>query len=196
MQDILYSTKQPQRPFSKNPFLSCSQERLIKIPGLLFVTITCKKKQNPYVIQLILPNTLLSALALSFCTANPVWLINSRKSFSIESILICNYMFLNRIKTFFSNGFCWAGSSNARQKHIFPNRIIKLQLENYNSFPNYAKTYTMSEVLGRQTPTAVALEYTVLSIYYHIHTVGITIFYRKQTVNKLGQFTIFIVVGR
>ena len=26
-----------------------------------------------------------------------------------------------------------------------------------------AKTYTMSEILGRQTPTAVALEYTVLS---------------------------------
>ena len=26
-----------------------------------------------------------------------------------------------------------------------------------------AKTYTMSEILGRQTPTSVALEYTVLS---------------------------------
>ncbi len=26
-----------------------------------------------------------------------------------------------------------------------------------------AKTYTMFEILGRQTPTAVALEYTVLS---------------------------------
>jgi hypothetical protein len=26
-----------------------------------------------------------------------------------------------------------------------------------------AKTYTMSKILGRQTPTAVALEYTVLS---------------------------------
>ena len=26
-----------------------------------------------------------------------------------------------------------------------------------------AKTYTMSEILGRQTPTAVAKEYTVLS---------------------------------
>ena len=26
-----------------------------------------------------------------------------------------------------------------------------------------AKSYTMSEILGRQTPTAVALEYTVLS---------------------------------
>ena len=26
-----------------------------------------------------------------------------------------------------------------------------------------AKTYTMSEILGRQTPTAVAMEYTVLS---------------------------------
>jgi hypothetical protein len=70
-------------------------------------------------------------------TANPVWFINSRKSFSIESIPICNYMFLNRIITFCSNGFCWAGSSNALQKHIFPNRIIKVQLEYYNSFPNY-----------------------------------------------------------
>ncbi len=70
-------------------------------------------------------------------TANPVWFINSPKTFSIESIPICNYMFLNRIKTFCSNGFCWAGSSNALQKHIFPNRIIKVQLENYNSFPNY-----------------------------------------------------------
>jgi hypothetical protein len=124
--------------------------------------------------------------------------------------------------TFHSDGFCWAGSSNARQKHIFPNWIIKVQSENYNSFPNYklfpglknllkekehnfkilnlywkkncqhmvitvyikgremhhwsqfsqpeyviifqiAKTYTMSEILGRQTPTAVAMEYTVLS---------------------------------
>ncbi len=26
-----------------------------------------------------------------------------------------------------------------------------------------SKTYTMSEILGRQTPTAVALKYTVLS---------------------------------
>ena len=26
-----------------------------------------------------------------------------------------------------------------------------------------AKTYTMSEILGRQTPTSVAMEYTVLS---------------------------------
>jgi hypothetical protein len=39
--------------------------------------------------------------------------------------------------TFHSDGSCWAGSSNARQKHIFPNRIIKVQSENYNSFPNY-----------------------------------------------------------
>jgi hypothetical protein len=39
--------------------------------------------------------------------------------------------------TFHSDGFCWAGSSNARQKHIFPKGIIKLKLENYNSFPNY-----------------------------------------------------------
>jgi hypothetical protein len=70
-------------------------------------------------------------------TANPVWFIYSRKSFSIESIPICNYMFLNRIMTFHSNSFCWAGSSNVRQKHIFPNGIIKVQLENYNSFRNY-----------------------------------------------------------
>ncbi len=34
------------------------------------------------------------------CTANPVWFINSRKSFSIESIPICNFMFLNRIMNF------------------------------------------------------------------------------------------------
>jgi len=39
--------------------------------------------------------------------------------------------------TFHSDGFCWAGSSNARQKHKFPNGIIKLKLQNYNSFPNY-----------------------------------------------------------
>ncbi len=39
--------------------------------------------------------------------------------------------------TFRSDGFCWAGSSNARQKLIFPKGIIKLKLENYNSFPNY-----------------------------------------------------------
>jgi hypothetical protein len=32
-----------------------------------------------------------------------------------------------------------------------------------------AKSYTMSEILGRQTPTAVALEYTVLSPQFHIH---------------------------
>jgi hypothetical protein len=123
--------------------------------------------------------------------------------------------------TFHSDDFCWDGSSNARQKHIFPNRIIKVQSENYNSFLNYkpfpglknllkekehnfrfktllekncqhmvitvyikgremhhwsqcsqpkyviifqiAKTYTMSEILGRQTPTALAMENTVLS---------------------------------
>ena len=28
-----------------------------------------------------------------------------------------------------------------------------------------AKTYTMSEILGRQTPTAVAMEYTALSLH-------------------------------
>jgi hypothetical protein len=39
--------------------------------------------------------------------------------------------------TFSSNGFCWAGSINARQKHKFPNGIIKLKLENYNSFLKY-----------------------------------------------------------
>ncbi len=39
--------------------------------------------------------------------------------------------------TFHSDGFCWAESSNAQQKHIFPNGIIKVQLENYNSFHNY-----------------------------------------------------------
>ncbi len=39
--------------------------------------------------------------------------------------------------TFSSNGFCWAGSINARQKHKFPNGIRKLKLENYNSFLKY-----------------------------------------------------------
>jgi hypothetical protein len=46
-------------------------------------------------------------------------------------------MFLSRNMTFRRDGICWAGSSNAWQKHIFPNGVIKLQLENYNSFPNY-----------------------------------------------------------
>jgi hypothetical protein len=79
----------------------------------------------------------LRCITLSPHTANPVWFIYSRKSFSIESIPICNYMFLNRIMTFHRDSFSWAGSSNVRQKHIFPNRIIKVQLENYNSFLNY-----------------------------------------------------------
>ncbi len=70
-------------------------------------------------------------------TANPVWFINSRKSFSIGSIPISNYMFPNRIINFRSKGVCLAGSSNARQKHKFPNGIIKLQFENYDSFLNY-----------------------------------------------------------
>jgi hypothetical protein len=39
--------------------------------------------------------------------------------------------------TFRSDGFGWAGPSIAQEKHIFPNGIIKVQLENYNSFPNY-----------------------------------------------------------
>jgi hypothetical protein len=72
------------------------------------------------------------------CTLQtPVWFINSCKSFSIGCIPISNYLFLNRIINFRSKGFCLAGSSNARQKHKFPNGIIKLQFENYDSFLNY-----------------------------------------------------------
>ncbi len=61
------------------------------------------------------------------------------------------------------------------------------------------KTYTMSEILGRQTPTAVALEYTVLSPHPHLQ---ISQYNRKklsinfQKIGQLGQFTIFILVGR
>ncbi len=41
-----------------------------------------------------------SQQAWSDHTANTVWFINSGKSFSIESIPICNFMFLNRIMNF------------------------------------------------------------------------------------------------
>jgi hypothetical protein len=46
-------------------------------------------------------------------------------------------MFPKRIINFRSKGFCLPGSSNAQQKHKFPNGIIKLQFENYDSFLNY-----------------------------------------------------------
>ncbi len=101
-------------------------------------------------------------------TANPVWLINSRKSFSIESIPICNYMFLNRIMTFCSNGFCWAGSSNALQKHIFPNRIIKVQLENYNSFPNYKLFPGLINLLKEKEHY-----FKILNLYWRKKTINI-----------------------
>ncbi len=47
-----------------------------------------------------------------------------------------------------------------RKQFSHPKYVIIIQI---------AKTYTMSKILGRQTPTSVALEYTVLSIYYNIH---------------------------
>ncbi len=60
-----------------------------------------------------------------------------------------------------------------------------------------AKTSPMSEILGRQTPTAVALEYTVLSPHpqrsqYNRKKLSINF----QKTGQLGQFTIFIIVGR
>jgi hypothetical protein len=39
--------------------------------------------------------------------------------------------------TFSCNGSQGAGSSNGRQKHKFPNGIIKMKLEIHNSFLKY-----------------------------------------------------------
>ncbi len=47
-------------------------------------------------------------------TANPVWFINSRKSFSIGSIPISNYMFLNRIINFRCE--LWTGSCGGQAR--------------------------------------------------------------------------------
>jgi hypothetical protein len=98
-------------------------------------TLSCKK--IAYVTKVLSLKNIEKNIYYELHTANPVWFINSCKSFSIGSIPISNYMFLNRIIKFRSNGFCWTGSRIARQKHIFPNGILKVQLENYNSFPNY-----------------------------------------------------------
>jgi hypothetical protein len=49
------------------------------------------------------------------------------------------------------------------------NKTLQMVYRKQFSQPEYViifqidKTYTMSEILGRQSPTAVALEYTVLS---------------------------------
>jgi hypothetical protein len=56
-------------------------------------------------------------------------------------------MFLKRIINFRSKGFCLAESSNARQKHEFPNGIIKLQFENYDSFLNYKLFFGLTKCL-------------------------------------------------
>ncbi len=60
-------------------------------------------------------------------TANPVWIINSRKSFSIESIPICKHMFLNRIMNFWIELWLSSVMASAGLDHIFPNGIIKLK---------------------------------------------------------------------
>jgi hypothetical protein len=119
-------------------------------------------------------------------TANPVWFINSPKSFSIESIPICNYMFLNRIMTFCSNGFCWAGSSNALQKHIFPNRIIKVQLENYNSFPKYKLFPGLKNLLKEKE-----FNFKILNLYWkknYQHMV-ITVYIKGRKMHNWSQFS-------
>jgi hypothetical protein len=69
--------------------------------------------------------------------------------------------------TFHSNGFCWAGSSNALQKHIFLNGIIKLKLENHNSFPNYELFPGLKNFLKEKEPNfkILNLHYKKLSTY-------------------------------
>jgi hypothetical protein len=53
----------------------------------------------------------------------------------------------------------------------------------------------MSEILGRQSPTAVAMEYTVLSHKRsQYNRIKLSINFQKN--GQLGQFTIFIIVGR
>ncbi len=67
-------------------------------------------------------------------TANPVWFINSRKSFSIGSIPISNYMFLNRIINFRCE--LWTGScgGQARKAPTLPPPPPPIQLlQWYNS---------------------------------------------------------------
>ena len=62
-----------------------------------------------------------------------------------------------------------------------------------------AKSYTMSEILGRKTPMAVALEYTVLSPHpqsSQYNRKNLSINFHKLGSLDTGQFTIFIIVGR
>ncbi len=62
--------------------------------------------------------------------------------------------------TFHSDGFCWAGSSNVWQKHIFPKRIMKVQSENYNSFLNYKPFPGLKNLLKEKEHT-----FKILNLY-------------------------------
>ena len=78
--------------------------------------------------------------------------------------------------TFHSNSFCWAGSSNVRQKHIFPNGIIKVQLENYNSFPNYKLFPGLKNFLKEKEHN-----FKILNLYYKkLSTYLITVYIKGK----------------
>ncbi len=73
-----------------------------------------------------------AALLYIFYTANPVWFINSRKSFSIGSIPISNYMFLNRILNFRCE--LWTDSCGGQASKAPPPLIQLLEWNNSSLF--------------------------------------------------------------
>ena len=62
-------------------------------------------------------------------TANPVWNINSRKSFSIESIPICNHMYPKRIMNFWTELWISAAMASAGLDQIMRGRNIYFRTE-------------------------------------------------------------------
>jgi hypothetical protein len=62
-------------------------------------------------------------------TANPVWIIYSRKSFSIESIPICNHMYPKRIMNFWTELWISAAMASAGLDQITRRRNIYFRTE-------------------------------------------------------------------
>ena len=87
--------------------------------------------------------------------------------------------------TFSSNGFCWAGSINARQKHKFPNGIIKLKLENYNSFLKYKLFPGLKKFLKEKEHN-----FKILNLYLKkLSTYFITVYIKGKGMHHWSQFS-------
>ena len=87
--------------------------------------------------------------------------------------------------TFSSNGFCWAGSINARQKHKFPNGIIKLKLENYNSFLKYKLFPGLKNFLKEKEHN-----FKILNLYLKkLSTYLITVYIKGKGLHRWSQFS-------